>query len=445
VLDVPDEIKSKIADTFKLDEKAAGRPNILQLLLKRGADPYKYIVEIVYRRVLNGESFDDLAEYTAKKYKLEVTKATIFNLFTQLEKSGLLAPLQEVATTKVKRKVRVWYIDADGNFRSDIDYIQSFIERKKNVLKPNVLRDHLKNLEEVINFTGKAPHEWNEEDITSFLNAKYEHYKKTVEERVNEIKEVKNGYTHYYEYLSDAEKDARARENTRRYLTTIRVFLKWIGRGDLAEKFGHTEWKRRIALTEFLTIDEFKKLMASEELDDVEKFILKLHLTIGCREGWSASMRSGLAGLQWSKIDWENATIDVFESKTKGGVWWRGIYLNIFFPNFIEELRYWYEHRVNDSDYILDSLGFTRQRHERLMRKVSKILGRYIRPHFLRHTHAVWLIHADVPLELVAGKPSQAPLGAGWEDLNTLIAHYGAFTKEKIARAINQVRAAVKL
>lgn len=214
-------------------------------------------------------------------------------------------------------------------------------------------------------------------------------------------------------------------------------------RADLAERFPHTEWKREYTLVDYLSVEEFNKVMESEELTDLEKFVLKLHVTLGCREGHHG--KYGLLGLQWSKVDWQQASIDVYESKTKGGVVWKGCYLNLFFPNFIEEMKYWYERRVNNSDYIIESLtGFTHERARewllRISKKVGRIIGRPFRPHFLRKTHAVWLIEADVPLELIAGKPSQAFFGVGWEDVAVLLQHYGAFTRQKIQRELAKVQ-----
>jgi integrase len=435
--ELPEPLKEKIKQVFKLNgERSAGRPNLLQMVAKNGHDPYRFVLEIVYRRMVMQESLEAVTEFANRKYKLDTVKTSIFYLFKQLEQSGLLNEIVE-ASQKVKRKVRLYY-EENGEFKSDVDYIAQWIERNKHVKKPHVLRSHLRRLEYIVNaLGGKLPHEWTEQDVTFILNNLYEYYKKGIIER------AKKNAKGFYAKLSEKELDDRARENVRRYLTTARVFLKWIGRADLAERFPHTEWKREYTLVDYLSVEEFNKVMESPELDDLEKFILKLHVTLGCREGHHG--KYGLMGLQWSKVDWNAATIDVYESKTKGGVIWKGCYLNLFFPNFISEMRYWYEHRVKDSDYIIESLtGYSHERAREwllgISRKVSKIIGRPFRPHFLRKTHAVWLIEADVPLELIAGKPSQAFFGVGWEDVAVLLQHYGAFTRQKIQRELAKVQ-----
>jgi len=436
VLELPKEIKQEIEQVFKLKSRSAGRPNLLQLLSKAGYAPEKVALELVYLKYVENRSFDDLVSYISRKYKQEVAKSTVFNFFKQLEQAGLQTKILEYAQAKVKRKVKIWYIDDKGELRSDVDYIQSYIDRNKHTKKRRVLEQHLKNLEEIVNTIGKLPHEWSEEDISAFLNRKYEYYLQVIRQKV--AQNAKG----FYAKLSEKEQDDRARENVRKYLTTIRVFLDWIGRRDLSERFSHTEWKREYTITDWISVEEFNKIMSSPLLSDLEKFILKLHVTVGCREGRYG--KYGLNGLQWSKIDWERKTIDVYESKTKGGTVWKGVYLELFFPNFMEELRYWHERRVNDSDYILESLigsnGKVFDFLQKTVRKVEHIIGRHYRLHFNRKTHAVWLIEADVPLELIAGKPSQAFFGVGWEDLNTLMKHYGAFAKEKLERELQKVR-----
>ncbi|MEM4977052.1 MAG: hypothetical protein QXT64_07005 [Desulfurococcaceae archaeon] len=432
-----DELKSKIAALFKLENGngngARGRPNILQIAKKNGHDPYRLLLEIVYLQ-LQGKSLEEIAAYLNRKYGLDVVKATVFNIISVLKQAGIYDEVVLAATQKVTRKVRVYYLE-NGNLKSDIDYIQQFIERKKNVLKPRVLITHLERIQEVVATIKKLPHEWSEEDIMQFLNSKFDYYLNVARERARSAPS-----NHYYSKLSESEIEDRARENVRRYLNSIRVILKWIGKSDLAERFGHTEWKRRIAINDYLSIEEVKKVLSSDELTQVEKTLLKLHITLGCREGFSASSRSGMYGLQWSKINWSNNTIDVFESKTKGGTWWRGCRLDLFWPELPEELRLLYARREKESDYILESLGIDKEDFYKIYSKVSKIVGRVIRPHFARKTHAVWLIACDVPLELIAGKPNQSPFGVGWEDLNTLMQHYAAFSQEKVNRELSKVR-----
>jgi len=141
----------------------------------------------------------------------------------------------------------------------------------------------------------------------------------------------------FYARLTDKELDDRARENVRKYLITIRRFLMWVGRSDLATKFGHSEWKREYALIDYISIEEWQKIEASELFTPEEKLLLKLHITLGCREGHKE--RSGLSGLRWSKINWKSNTIDVYESKVKGGLIWQGCSLTLFWPDIPAQLK----------------------------------------------------------------------------------------------------------
>jgi hypothetical protein len=64
--------------------------------------------------------------------------------------------------------------------------------------------------------------------------------------------------------------------------------------------------------------------------------------------------------------------------------------------------------------------------------------------HFNRKTHAIWLIEADVALEVIAGKPESAFFGVGWEDVQVLLQHYGTFTRQKIMRELAKVQQTVQ-
>jgi hypothetical protein len=317
VADLPQELKTEIAELFKLNgAKRAGRPNILQVLQDRGHDPHKIVLEIIFLHFIEKYSLERAAERIQNKYGVETTKMTISNLITALDKAGLLSSILDYAQTKVERKVRLWWVDEEGRYHSDIDYVESWLERHRHTLKQKVIQTHLRYLAEIVNELKKLPHEWNEDDIARFLNAKYEYYKKAILQRAQE------NHKGFYSKLTEKELDDRARENTRKYLVTIRRFLMWVGRADLAVKFGHSEWKREYALIDYISIEEWQKIEASELFTPEEILLLKLHITVGCREGHKE--RSGLSGLRWSKINWKSNTIDVYESKVKGGLIWHG-------------------------------------------------------------------------------------------------------------------------
>jgi hypothetical protein len=441
VADLPQELKTKIAELFKLNgAKRAGRPNILQVLQDRGHDPHKIMLEIIFLHFIEKYSLEKVAERVQSKYGVETTKMTISNLITALDKAGLLGSILDYAQTKVERKVRLWWVDEEGRYHSDVDYIESWLERHRHTLKMKVIQTHLRYLEEIVNELKKLPHEWNEDDIARFLNMKYEYYKKTIQEL------AQKNHKGFYGKLTEKELDDRARENTRKYLVTIRRFLMWVGRSDLAVKFGHSEWKREYALIDYISLEEWKKIEASELFTSEEILLLKLHITVGCREGHKE--RSGLSGLRWSKINWKTNRIDVYESKVKGGLIWQGCSLELFWPDLPEQLKN--AKRKNDSDFIVDSLmGFNSlnqvvEWYSSMNERLTKVLGRHYRMHFNRKTHAIWLIEADVALEVIAGKPSQAFFGVGWEDVQVLLQHYGTFTEQKVRRELAKVQASVQ-
>ena len=64
--------------------------------------------------------------------------------------------------------------------------------------------------------------------------------------------------------------------------------------------------------------------------------------------------------------------------------------------------------------------------------------------HFNRKTHAIWLIEADIALEVIAGKPESAFFGVGWEDVEVLLKHYGTFTEQKVKRELAKVQQTIQ-
>lgn len=68
--------------------------------------------------------------------------------------------------------------------------------------------------------------------------------------------------------------------------------------------------------------------MIRDALEEVEeeypedRIKFDLHITVGAREG-AKDPNSGLTGLKWENFKNGFTTVDDYESKVRGGIWWR--------------------------------------------------------------------------------------------------------------------------
>jgi integrase len=194
--------------------------------------------------------------------------------------------------------------------------------------------------------------------------------------------------------------------------------------------------------------EEFKLLMQDDRLSDLEKLILATHITLGCREGreevWirGRKVRGGLLGLDWSNVHWENGlpvAVDVFETKAKGGIWWLNVKLDLFFKWLPGRLKEYWERQGRPREGRIFPISYSKLL--AIYKKVRKILNEYreqglsptmavseLTPHDARRTHAMWLILADVPFEVIAGglrgEKINSPLGVLWITDITLVEYY---------------------
>jgi len=433
-----------IRDAIKdmVEYKFTGRRSLLNKI-SQYERPEKFLVELFYRYYKEGRSLRELASWIKRKYGIEVKKSALSSLFQRLKERGIHEEILS-ATSKVKKKIRYYYWDGE-KFWSDVDYVQKYIDFKSMKLRRAVLQRYLSIQSKCVEFTGKLPHQWNEQDLINFIRYEYERFKKKLEEGDTYCKGK-------IEKLTETDLDNIARSNVFSTVVALRSILKYIGRTEFLESVLKTDlWKRFQStlerLKEYLTPDEIKMVLRSSELSEKEKLVFKLHLTLGCREGWKT--KGGIWNLTWdtlyltsSESPYGYPAGDCYEGKTKGGTWWRGIYLQLFFPELPKELL---QYRPDDyhGRKVLESLGFTKSSARRIYRKIEKIIGRRFNPHFTRHTHATLLVKAGVPMQLVAGKPESAFFGVGWEDLSTLYKFYvslSAWSLQEFKNELAKVR-----
>ena len=182
------------------------------------------------------------------------------------------------------------------------------------------------------------------------------------------------------------------------------------------------------------------------------ELLKRLHVILGCREGTKGV--GGILGLEWNRVNWAKATIDVYEGKTGGGFYWLDCPLILFENRTFEMLKqYWIEQGKPTSGKIFGDVKYSNGKecdHKTLYltdiyKESAEVIGEqygreYITPHFARKLHASLLIDADVPLEMVAGDRPFGIFGVGWTDISTLKKYYLAFRKAKIDENRNKVR-----
>ena len=363
----------------------------------------------------------------------------------RLKKANVYSSLLKSAE-KVKRKIRVWYFDEKGEFRSDIDYIDEFLRFYKDrsrAYKHKVLL----NIEKTVERLKKLPHEWTLEDLINLRNELYEEYKENLRKKVEEKGD--DPHSRFYA-LSERDIDIIARNNVFAWLVSIRTILRYLGREEIISKLETRKWKvihskiqRR---KEYLDFEEVLKVLRSNELSHNEKIWFMLELTTGARHDWR-NRESELLGLRLIDFYEDDGVLrcDIYSAKTQ--VVWRGIRLDLFDRLFqkagyslvVEIKRLLRTHR-NKNQKVYEVLGFkVRDLQVRLPKKISKIVGRRITGHFMRHSHATLLVRLGVPMELIAGHREYSEFGVGWSDLNTLYSFYVALGKWKYKEAYKSI------
>jgi len=163
-----------------------------------------------------------------------------------------------------------------------------------------------------------------------------------------------------------------------------------------------------------------------KELEPDEEFSVKLQVALKCRT-------KALFELTWNCVNWNDnfygfpmVTIDVLETKTKGGTIWKHCPVDLWFSDLAEELRKRFEDRKDDK-----IIPMTVEDYRTLFRgKISKIVGRRVEPYDCRRSPSGWL--RDLGLsDLAIGQYKATEgegfgfCGCGWENPEIYYNRYG--------------------
>jgi Phage integrase family. len=246
-------------------------------------------------------------------------------------------------------------------------------------------------------------------------------------------------------YNNDYSKVRRAMKALRR----VPEWSNWF-KGEIGAEVAYVKPVMR-----FLTYEQYlqiKRFWKMGMLNDAEFIIPWLHLTCGCREGWTVEgvnestsleeCQSSLVGLRWEKLQYVAGTwvLEIYESKT--GRWW---YCDITWLDS-EPAEVLLRYRRDRGSIVATITGCRKvgefaKWYREVLRKISELLGLPFRlvPHDLRRSHISILAELGVPLEIAVS--GHMDFGVGWEDLKTAVVFYLRFSryvKQKVMEQINE-------
>ena len=388
-----------------------GRPHLVKKLAEERG-PKEEVLNILELRWLKNRSIGSLAR------KYNTSYQTIWRMLQDLNpwKKALITYIEQV----LRRKV---FYNRDQN-SSDYETVATYIRRAK--------RDGLKTFRKYTTMALKCwrflkhkdPARWTAEEVHAFLNTRSEGSQSLYLDGIRQVAP------------QIADPNSQNYVKTARYREKLRLRKK--------DLFG-PEVKMII------------KALRDRGLTSHET-IFKLHITTGAREG-STDSRSGITGLSWDRFKRDFTIVDLYESKVRGGIWWRSCPLTLFFKNLPNELETLWNSRGKPTTHKVIRNGY----HELLQiyKEIRIALKRYykdetdpslfkelttLRPHDADKIHVNLLWEAGVPLEVVAGKflgrgEGVGLFGRGWLDINTLKKHYLSLTErsERIRKLRKQV------
>jgi len=217
--------------------------------------------------------------------------------------------------------------------------------------------------------------------------------------------------------LSKASMSYWCRKN---HFTTLKSFFSWLNHLEIYDKHPakkiHIKKPIKNKPPEFLSQAEINKMLAYAEADHREYVILHFLLNTGLR-------RSEICGVIWDDIDLENNTLKVFGKGAK----FRHVPLNSKTLELIHTL-------PKNKEYVFQTQIGTQLNHEALRTifiKYTKLMGRKLHPHLMRHTFATHLLAA-------CGNPVTVKEILGHADLKTTMI-YAHVNQSMLQQAIQKI------
>jgi hypothetical protein len=383
---------------WKTPRATGGTKTFLQTLVeqeKNAEDEVLNILELVW---IKGRGDSSVAN------KYETSPDSIYRIKKSLE------PFKEVICeflTKTER-VKRWYIQELD--QSDYETIQQYIQRAR--------RDGLKRYKENIQVSRhvwiflnhKNPDSWTADDVISYLNTKSQGAQSRILDAIRQVAPQIRETT-----SNESIKTGRFREKLMRRRKDI---------------FGQDVKMIKDALVEY-------------DHDIASKWML--HITLGAREG-STDVESGMCGVGFDRFKGDFSRVDLYESKVRGGIWWRDCPVDLFFPHLPDLIREMWKKRGKPTSERIFKGGYKEIAEmyktiravltEKFKGKVEPSLLKEfasMRPHDSDKIHVNLLWEAGIPLEIVGGQDLGGSegvglVGRGWLDVNVIKKYYLSMT-----------------
>jgi integrase len=384
----------ELVERIKGMGKEAGRKHFLSDY----EDIETEILKILQRAWIKDESDQQIAKTYNCSY------ISVYRLRKELEpyREELLKLIEKRLGEK-KYFANVYVVNGEIKVETEYENVKMFVNRYlRSTVKPKIvyIKAVIRKGEEVWRFLNKKdPKDWTITDADNFiasLRAK--------------------GYSHAY---------------IQGYVIAIRQLAP-----HLQSQGFTTDWTKSVRTCN-LFLEDVKQIIRilNEKGLKKECLVFKLHVTIGSRE-------SSFCSLTWGNIDFDRKTIDVYESKVKGGITWKDISLTwLFGDELVEELKEYY--KANNGQWLVKNKNELGQIYQRIKKvcmedsyfkdnpaKLKEI--EQLKPHYARKIHCNVSWELGIPLEIlcgqVIGSQGFCKIGVGWSDFNTARKHYLALS-----------------
>jgi predicted transcriptional regulator len=410
VCEFPQEVEKYI--NGKVEKNGSGgRPHFVSTISKTG-NPKDILLDILEAAWLKNKSIGSLAR------KYNTTYQTIWRMIQDLEawKQPLISYMQQTPRRKL-----FYNQDADT---SDYETVQIYIRRAKRdgVRKYKAQLQHAEKCWQFLKY--KDPANWTADDVQGFLAQQKEGSQSGCLDGIRMVApQIRDKFNQHY-------------VSTGRFREKLRLRKK--------DLFGN----------EIHALDK-----ALEKLGmTYHQTIIELAITGGFREGKEG--KAGITGISWDRFKQSFTRVDDYETKVRGGIWWRDCPTDIFWPDLPEKLKkIWIERGKPITDKVIMG-GYPEL--TKIYAEVREALAIHfkdkldpslfkeyttLKPHDADKVHCNLLWEAEVPLETVAGQflgrgEGIGLVGRGWLDINTIKKHYLSLTQrsQRFQKVMDRIR-----
>ena len=401
-----DYVNSKIAQNG-----AGGRPHIIAKLAKTldAKEETLNILELIW---IKNRGIGSIA----KKYEVEYS--TIYRLLKDLD------PLKEAIVTYLRQVPRrkVFYNEATD--ASDYETVQNYIRRSRRQERRDYKRYVRLAMQCWQHLKYKDPENWSADDVTEYLQTKSKSQQYQILCAIRAVSpQIQN--QHSREYVS-----------TGQYYDKIGIRTSDVFQAE---------------------VNLILKALVATHLP-YHAAIFKLHVTLGAREGKKNST-SGMSGITWERFKHNFQTVDLWESKVKGGIWSRGCPVDLFFTELPQELQDIWANRgkPTTAPLVLRAYEELRQIYKEIRAALTVYYEGKLEPSLYKeliniHPHDADKIHvnlcweAEIPLEVVAGQfrgrgEGQGLVGRIWLTLDVIKKYYLSLNQK--SKRFQKIRANV--